>query len=253
MKCDVWTGWHLQVSELQRKQIRKQWLDCSKQLHIYKCFVLQRHIPAPWLRDTDTYVTWSTDANIANMPNQNEQKKARLMLQIGRLKGRASITSIARAANCSRQSYYRAMESLDETGTLCDRPRSGRPVEYTPERMQKCVDLLVADESGMMGAKELHELCIAENHVKDGSYKQWMKHMKAHVKKQGHTLTTNSRGSVFYLAQSDVAPRLKFAKEHVETIEKDMKSWLIIDETTIERCPHPKGKYIMHAGLHHNS
>lgn len=174
--------------------------------------------------------------------NKNEIKRGKFLAGLTASKGLNPIHNGMKASGSSRQEYYRLRKLLAETHDIKDRPRSGSPMYYTPERMQLCLDILLEDDTGMFTAKELNATCMERGFVRKGSYKQWMLRLKAYVKSLGYKLTTTSHGCVFFMAQADVAPRLGFAKKYLPTVENDMKTWLIINETTIEQCPHPKGR-----------
>ena len=138
-----------------------------------------------------------------------------------------------------------------ETGDICDRPKSGHPIRYDAELLDKATALLVEQE------EELHNIpsFVAELElqgvlVKPYDPRAFMTAWKERVKEQGHFLNTESTRSLFLICKKDAPTRVRFARDMLELLEDPdaIDRLVFVDETTIEQSPHPKsGMYTVHA------
>jgi hypothetical protein len=137
----------------------------------------------------------------------------------------------------------RLIERWGEAGTVQDRHRSGRPTAYGPEVMCKAYDTLVGYEEGFLTGGELLRMLTVQGAVRETVDKDnFMRHFRDYVKSRGHILIVNSTKTIFFLTINDVVDRVKFATSLLPEITDEQERMLIfVDETTLEKDPHPKG------------
>jgi hypothetical protein len=137
----------------------------------------------------------------------------------------------------------RLIERWGEAGTVKDRPRSGRPTAYGTEVMSKAYDTLVGYEEGFLTGGELLRMLTVQGAVRETvDPDNFMRHFREYVKSRGHILIVNSTKTIFFLTIHDVVDRVKFATRLLPQITEEKERMLIfVDETTLEKDPHPKG------------
>lgn len=71
-------------------------------------------------------------------------------------------------------------------------------------------------------------------------------HFEEWLRTQGLTLRVGCKKLIFEITPEGAAARLKFLREHLPLVEAPdkLKDIIIMDETTYEEGPHPKGKAV---------
>jgi hypothetical protein len=138
----------------------------------------------------------------------------------------------------------RLIERWGEAGTVKDRHRSGRPTDYGPEVMSKAYDTLADYEEGFLTGWELLRMLTVQGAVREtADHDNFMRHFRDYVKSRGHILIVNSTKTIFFLTISDVVDRVKFAnKLKLQMTDEQERMVIFVDETTLEKDPHPKGE-----------
>jgi hypothetical protein len=156
------------------------------------------------------------------------------------------VAAANKASGLGSRGRHQVLRCLKENRCLEDAPRSGRPVKYTKQVLDKAVDMLLEVPRRLLTLRKLlHQL------VEDGTVsgpvdvKNFGRHLTAHVAATGHSMITNSRGSVFFLAKGDKQQRVRFCKATLRMLlgGKVPHDWVFLDEVTFEECPHPKGEW----------
>ncbi len=142
------------------------------------------------------------------------------------------------------QSLKHLIERWGEAGTVKDRHRSGRPTAFGPEVMSKAYDTLVDYDEGFLTGGELLRKLTVQGVVRETvDQDNFMRHFREYVKSRGHILIVNSTKTLFFLTINDVVDRVKFATRLVPQItEEQERMCIFVDETTLEKDPHPKGE-----------
>lgn len=148
-----------------------------------------------------------------------------------------------RAAGVGRMVHQRSVDLLAETGSLSDRPRSGRPMVYTDSQMEYAYDVLCNQEYGKLTGTALLKQLIEDGEIHTtANPDRFLKHLREFIESKGQRLITNSTQTTFFLAVKDVATRLKYAKGMVRDLaHRPIGSITFEDEVTLEQSPHPKG------------
>jgi len=140
---------------------------------------------------------------------------------------------------------YRArlVRHIEATGSLDDKPRSGRPPEYSVPAMEEALRLLKAHEDDLLTMKDLHRLLVSKGILKERSTtKTFSQHFKSCVASLGHRLTVNSTSTLPFLRATDKPERVKYCKAMLAVLKyRPLEDFWFVDETTVEESPHPKG------------
>lgn len=139
-------------------------------------------------------------------------------------------------------------DNLKQYSTLTEAPHPRLSPKYTEDVMKEAwaylkdhpVDHFITP---LLVSYLLREGILQEA-VDDQNFRQ---HFEAWLHTQGLTLQVGWRKMVIEILPKGAAARLKFVREHltlVDTPEK-LKDIIIVDETTFEEGPHPKGKAIV--------
>jgi hypothetical protein len=133
---------------------------------------------------------------------------------------------------------------LEAHGTLDAMPPPGRPVKFTADVCAHAVELLAEHDGEFLTLRMLLSLLVEEDWVDSKAHVDtFSKHLRKYVRAQGMHINTTCTSTVFLLAQQGWQPRVKFCREALALLERTPLDQIIfVDETTVEECPHPKGK-----------
>lgn len=149
-----------------------------------------------------------------------------------------------RASGLSSKALDRIIDSLAEHGDFRERPRSGRPVTYSPVVMEAAYQLLVDWEEGFPTGPALMQKLVEQRMLERiVDVDCLLGHLKHHVRAMGHILIVDSSKTTFFLTVTDVVCRVKFAHLMADELCRHPADMVIfVDETTLEESPHPKGE-----------
>lgn len=176
------------------------------------------------------------------MATSNEQRRAtfaEVMLRTGN-KRIASLVSGWR----DKRALSKLLQRLEETHTLTDRPRSGRPKKYTDEVLQVAQELLAEDSNELWTTasllQSLAELHLVQLPADAATFREALKH---YVTKQHHQLVTHSTGTIFLITTARAKQRVQWCKNMLDLIKHTpLHKWWIEDETQLAERPHHKGR-----------
>ena len=133
---------------------------------------------------------------------------------------------------------------LNTRGTLADAPRSGRPVVFTEEIMEKAYNILAENSEGFLSGRALLRKLKGQKAVQSSAgVDVFMDHLRQHVESKGQKLIVNSTKTIFFITIDDVVQRVKFSSNLLPKLEHMPLDMIIFsDETTLEESPHPKGR-----------
>lgn len=173
--------------------------------------------------------------------NETERRRAVYVLVFMQTK---SATAAQKASGLGKSEHARIVEMLRARGSLADAPRSGRPVEFTEEVMDKAYNMLAENSEGSLSGQALLEKLKNQRVVNSfADVDGFMHHLREHVESKGHKLIVNSTKTIFFITLKDVVERVKFASSLLAELQHLPLDMLIFsDETTLEESPHPKGR-----------
>jgi len=146
------------------------------------------------------------------------------------------------------RAFKTGVKRMWDTGALDSAPRKRATTVYTNEVMQAAYDL-VRFSGELLNFKDLFILVRSEGYLEDcGNLACFRAAFKAYCEGRGEPLTVNSTRTTFYLATNDYPIRAAYAKSMLELLKtRPLKRLIFVDEVTLEECPHPKGKQLLHA------
>lgn len=175
------------------------------------------------------------------MPQQQRKRTIFVMtyLETG------SDSEAAKASGLSRRhTRQRIADHLKEYGTLAEAPHPQQPSKYTESVMQAALGYF-KKHGPRFATPELVTNLIEDGILQDPVNEQtFRQRFEEWLHTQGYTLVVGCRKMVFEITPAAATERLRFVQEHsalVATPEK-LGEIIIVDETTFEEGPHPKGK-----------
>lgn len=161
-----------------------------------------------------------------------------------------SRSQAAKWSGLHKRELYKIIELLADHGSLSDRPRSGRPLTYTSDKLDVAYWLLADAEEGFMtGQGLLDQLVEMGVFGPDADVDTFLRHLARHIKAKGHRLIVNSTKTIFFITAADIMQRVNYAANMLNTLKTQPLDMVIFtDETTLEESPHPKGA-VLHTML----
>lgn len=170
---------------------------------------------------------------------QREVKRATYLLAINRgaTKRQACIQ-----AGLEPHAATRIDQLLDETHSLRDRPRLGRPCLYTDKIMQDVEAVFAENPQMRTTSTTLVPFLVEHGILHQGANKAVFMHAWHQYRHRQHKrLTATSTSTRFFLKPQDKSDRVQYAKKMLELLNHRDAWWAIfMDETTLEENPHPK-------------
>lgn len=162
-----------------------------------------------------------------------------------------STSLAAKHSGLQPRELKKIIELLAAHGSLSDSPRSGRPIVYTPDKMDIAFQLLVDNDEGSMTGQDLMGKLVDQGVLPhNADVDTFLHHFRQHVEANGHKLILNSTKTIFYIAVNDVVQRVHYAQHMMDALKTQPLDMIIfVDETTLEESPHPKGM-TMHYNNH---
>lgn len=150
----------------------------------------------------------------------------------------------ARESGLSTKCHNRIVAMFRDRGHIFEHERSGRPATYTEAMMEQAFDMLINYDEGYLTGTDLwRKLKEADVLHQESSIDPFMKCFHAYVKHKGLKLITNSMKTIFLLTKDDVRDRYSYAAQLLPRMTSaQLEMVIFVDETTMEECPHPKGK-----------
>lgn len=154
----------------------------------------------------------------------------------------ATVLRARRLAGLGPHAPLRIRRMFAATGSYRDKPRSGRPLSYTPARLDQLEELLRQDPCKEHTAASLVALAIRKGILHTGANKKVaMRAWEKHLMKHGKRLTASSTSTRFLLTVDDAKERVKFAEAMLGLLgEEGARQCIFVDETVLEENPHPK-------------
>jgi hypothetical protein len=146
-----------------------------------------------------------------------------------------------------RHTRQRLAEHMKQYGTLAEAPHPTISPKYTEDVMKAALVYFKDNPEDHFATPPLVSYLIREGILQEPVDQQnFRQHFEEWLHTQGLTLRVGCKKMIFEILPEGAAARLKFVREHlplVDTAEK-LKEIIIVDETTYEEGPHPKGKAI---------
>ena len=154
----------------------------------------------------------------------------------------ANISQARRMAKLGPHGPSRLRHLFSATGSIRDRPRSGRPPIYTPQLFAAVEEVLKEDESTLYNSATLAEMLIHRGILHQGANKRaFMRAWEKYLRQHGRRLVPASTSTRFFLTPNDARERVKFAEEMLTLLaDGEVSKCIFEDETTLEENPHPK-------------
>lgn len=138
----------------------------------------------------------------------------------------------------------RLVQLLTEFSSIVDAPRSGRPVEYTPEAHEAARTVLLGLEDTAMTARDfvwtLEDRGILTPKTNHESY---MRAFKEYLATKGTQLVYGKRRLMFALSNTHIKGRLQWCQDKSSTFtEETVKQFWFGDEISIRQGLAPKGE-----------
>jgi transposase len=172
--------------------------------------------------------------------NTNERNRAVYLLVFLQT---ASDAMARKVSGLGQHAQSRLIQMLMERGSILDAPRSGRPREWTEDKLAKALDILKEEDRVFLTGRALLQIMVDKGYTEPSAdVDHFMRRFREYVKSLGHKLTVNSTRTIFFLAVGDVIKRVKYASSmQVQLQHSPLEMVIFADETTLEESPHPKG------------
>jgi hypothetical protein len=183
--------------------------------------------------------------DIKHWPQMSGQQRKRTLFVIKYLEtGSDSAAAKSSGLSC-RHTRQRIAEHLKEHGTLAEAPHPRQSPKYTESVMKAALGYFKDKSGDHFTTPELVSYLIEDGILEEPVDEQnFRQHFEEWLHTQGMTLAVGCKKLIFEIVPAGAAERLKFVQEHsalVATPER-LKEMIIVDETTFEEGPHPKGK-----------
>jgi len=136
-----------------------------------------------------------------------------------------------------------AARRLAATGTLAARPPPGRPPKYNDEVCCRAFQLLGEHDGEQLTLIQLLALLLDEGTVEaPGDVDNMSSALKKYAAQHGYHIHTTFNSTTFFMRESDWEARVRFCRQHLALLQdpRNLARLIILDETTVEECPHPK-------------
>jgi hypothetical protein len=141
--------------------------------------------------------------------------------------------------------HARIVDMLRRKGSLAESSHQREPIKFTPEVMVAAKDYLVDNQDTPLSTADvvahLEGECYLEpptdNHRFLAAFASW-------VAEQGWSLQVGSRGLIFNITEEAAEERLDWVRYYRPMLGEQYKleDIIIVDETSFEEGPHPKGE-----------
>lgn len=196
-------------------------------------------------RYTDFFCGPLLQMDTSQWPQMPEQQRKRTVFVQKYLETGGSESEAAKVSGLSRRhTRQRIADHIRDYGTLAEAPHPQQPSKYTESVMhaalgyfKKCGPRFATPDL----VTNLIEDGILQEPVNQQNFRQ---HFKEWLDSQGMTLVVGCKKMIFEITPAAAKKRLRFVEQHsalVDTQEK-LGEMMIVDETTFEEGPHPKGK-----------
>lgn len=158
--------------------------------------------------------------------------------------------SQAQAHKVSGLSHHDTMRRLllkvAETGTIKDRPRSGRPTIFSDGQLEQAVKVLIEVPNQFYTGPGLVARLAEDGDVAPTVHVgNFIKRLRGYLERQGHKLSNGRRATIFLIKRTDAPTRVAWCIHMLEVLQHTpMSRFCFLDEVTIEESPHPKGMYL---------
>jgi hypothetical protein len=178
------------------------------------------------------------------MPHQQQQ---RLIYTIDYLEHASSEQAAAASGMRSHHAHKRTIEHLKKYGTFAEAAHERPRTKFTPDVMQQAVDILTELNSGYMNTQELlrvmHDDHILAAPTNPAHFRQAL---QEYLNERNMCLLVG-RTAIFRITDKNAQERLAFVERYIPQLPKwGLDNVVIVDETTVEESPHPKGKHAHH-------
>lgn len=213
-------------------------------------------VDVAWLVDTNNsgWVCWAlvchslhTHPHATHTPamvkvSSAQHKRAKFLILV--LRG-SSPKSAMKKLNIKKKTYVSDLvRLLEETDSLADAPRSGRPEKYGEDMLCKAKDLLLDLEDAVFCCKDAVSAMINEEILPDDTKwaSFWPKLVK-YLATQGLYLVWGIQRLTFAMNHEHVESRFEWCKQNEkEFTDRTMKNYVFVDEISLEFGGHPKGE-----------
>lgn len=178
-------------------------------------------------------------------PKMPEQERKRKLFVIKFLESSNDTDAAAFSGLSPHHTRQRIASHLKQYGTLAEAPHPKQSPKYTEDVMKAALAYFDDNPEDHFATPELVSYLIREGVLEEPvDEKNFRLHFEEWLHTQGLSLIVACRKLVFKIPAGHEATRLQWVREHlplVDTAEK-LGNIIIVDETTYEECPHPKGK-----------
>lgn len=158
-----------------------------------------------------------------------------------------------KVAGISQRTSYNIDARFSKSSDLRDQPRLPPARRYTDWLLDKATALLVRDSNTLHTTstiiQQLRQQGLLKGRVKAQAF---LEAWKRRQRLLGHPMSTTSTRTKPLISSRDAMERLAFAREMLRILKSDVgiKRCVFIDETTLERTPHPKASRYLHGLVH---
>lgn len=177
-----------------------------------------------------------------DMPRQQQKRTLYLLtyLETGSKKRAEAVAGYG-----SKNTLKRLCKMLRDRGNLAEAEHVREPVKFTDDVFHEAKDYLVDNHARPISTTEV--IAYLEHrrllHSPTNTH-NFLGHFAAWVAEQGWTLSVSCRGMIFQITEERAYQRLEWVRAIRPQLGRDFQlgDIIIVDETTFEEGPHPKGK-----------
>jgi hypothetical protein len=177
-------------------------------------------------------------------PPMAHQEEQRLVYAIDYLQHSDKKSAAKVSGLNSPNAHKRVLDHLKQYGRFGEATHVRERSKFTNAVMQAAVDILTETSSGYMNTHEL--LCELDAQgilSKDSDHAHFRAALRDYLQTLGLWLSVGHQ-TIFRITDTTAEERLAFVKEYRPKVEGwKLENVVIVDETTIEESPHPKGTH----------
>jgi hypothetical protein len=178
------------------------------------------------------------------MPDQQRKRTAYVIsyLETGDRKTARTVSGIK-----DNRTHNQIVDKLKKTGSLAESAHARQREKFTDDVMQAAQEYLVGEQDIPLSTADvvayLEGQKILKSHTNKhnllAAFTEW-------VVAQGLSLHVNSREHIFRITEKGAQERLEWVQYYNSKLgeEFQLRDMIIVDETTFEEGPHPKGKML---------
>jgi hypothetical protein len=177
-------------------------------------------------------------------PRMAKQEKQRLVYTIDYLEHGEKQKAAQVSGLTSRNAFTRIIGHLKKYGRFGEAVHERERLKFTDAAMQAAVDTLTDISSGYMNTQQLLQELQTQGILPAQTNATHFREALQQYLQERDMFLAVGKTTIFRITDKNAKERVAFVRQYIPLLEKwGLENVVIVDETTIEESPHPKGKH----------